>query len=429
MVSVLLASAAVVLLSALCSLSEAAFLSLPIVRARALAKLGGRTARVVLRLRENVQNAITAIVMLNTIVNVVGTYLVTTHAAKVAEEASRRGDLLEVSGAWITALLTVAVVIFGEIFPKSVGERLHVGVSLAAAYPVLALITAFHPLVWISEIVVDRLVPRRRGNVSAKEEIEALAEEAGKEGVIGSRQAEVIQRVFRLNDITSEDVMTPRIRCHMLPGDTTVEEARAELNRVQASRVPLFAGTRDHIVGVLRRADALRALADGKGAARLADLASKAKFVPAAMTVDRLLFEFQRERVQIAIVVGEYGETMGLVTLEDVMEELVGEILDEKDVDERTIKRVSREEILVHGQTEISRINRFFNTDLPEDRPTIAGLVLERLGRFPRPGEHCVTDGVDIVVDESSEKAIVRVRILKDPAGAREPADRPASLP
>ncbi len=423
MVTVLVAAAAVVLLSALCSLSEAAFLSLPVIRARALAKLGGRTARAVLRIRENVQNAILVIVMMNTIVNVVGTYLVTTHAARVAEEASRREDMLEVSGAWITALLTAAIVVFGEILPKTVGERLSVGVCLAAAYPVLFLITLLRPVVWASEAIVDRLVPRRRGSVTAKEEIEAMAEEGQKDGTIHSREADVIQRVFRLNDIAAEDVMTPRIRCHMLPGDSTVEESREDLTRIQAARIPLFSGTRDNVTGVLRRADALLALGEGRGGTRLADLGTKAKFVPATMPVDRLLFEFQRERVQIAIVVGEYGETIGLATLEDVMEELVGEILDEKDVDERTIKRVSREEILVHGQTEVARINRFFNTELPEDRPTIAGLLLEKLGRLPRAGEHCVTDGVDIVVDEVNEKAIVRVRILKDPS-PREAAEK-----
>ncbi len=421
MLTVLVASFFVVLLSALCSLSEAAFMSLPLVRARALAKVGGRAAKAVLRIRENVQAAISAIVILNTVVNMAGASFVTARATLVAEEAAAAGDFMTVSVAWVTALLTIAVVLFGEIFPKCIGERFNVGVSLTAAYPVLILITVLHPFVWATEKMVDRFVPLRRRHVTTEEEISALAEMARKEGAIHSSEAAVIQRVFRLNDITAEDTMTPRIRCKMLDADATLEEARADLRGIQFARIPLFSGTRDNVTGILRRSDALMGLAEGEGTTRLDALASKAKFVPSTMTVDKLLLEMQRVRVQIAIVVGEYGETIGLVTVEDIVEELVGEILDEKDVDERIIKRISREEVLVHGQTEIDRINQFFNVELPDDRPTIAGLVLATLGRLPRAGEHVMVGGVDIVVDEVNERAIVKVRILKP---APQPAEK-----
>jgi putative hemolysin len=413
MLSVVLAAAAVVVLSALFSMIEAAFLSLPLVRAQALAKLGGATARTVLRIREKVQSAISVLVILDTVVDITGSAVVTTLAVRAAEEAAARGDLVTISVAMVTATLTVAIILFGEIIPKTVGERYHVGVTLATAYPVLFLITLLHPLVWISDRIIGRMFPGRRRNVTSAEEISAMAEEASREGTIRSSEADVIQRVFRLGDITAEDVMTPRIRAKFLPADATLAEARAELGTIAFSRIPLYAGTRDNVAGILRRADALHALAEGRTETRLSELAGKAKFVPAATVADRLLREFQRERVQLAVVVGEYGETLGLVSLEDILEELVGEILDEKDVDERSIKRVSRDEILVHGQTEIARINHFFNTELPEDRPTIAGFILDRLGRLPKPGEHVVAEGIDLVVDEVNDRAIVRVRVLK----------------
>ena len=147
------------------------------------------------------------------------------------------------------------------------------------------------------------------------------------------------------------------------------------------------------------------------------------------MGADRLLLDFQKERVQVGVVVGEYGETIGLVSIEDILEELVGEILDEKDVDENRIKRISREEILVHGQTEIPQVNRFFNTDLPEDRPTIAGLMLESLGRLPQTGDQLSLEGITLVVDEATDRAIVRVRIVKQGLASGEkpaPPDSPA---
>jgi CBS domain containing-hemolysin-like protein len=417
MMLLLLVASGVIALSALCSMSEAAFLSLPLVRARALAKLGGPTAKAVLRLREKVQNAVSAIVILNTVVNVLGTALLTTMAERQAEAAAQRGDLIEVSAAWLAAIFTVAIVFLGEIIPKTLGERFHVGICMAAAFPTAALIAIFHPAVWITETVVNRFAPGRRHSVTSAEEITELAEQARSEGAIRSSEADVIQRVFRLNDITAEDLMTPRIRAKMLPADATLEDVQEELGVMVFSRFPVYSGTRDNVLGIVGRAEAFRALAEGKGGTRLSELALKTRFFPATMPGDKLLLEFQKERVQLGIVVGEYGETIGIVSLEDVMEELVGEALDEKNLDERTIKRVSREEILVHGQTGIAHINHFFNTEIPEERPTIAGYLLDKLGRLPRAGEHVVADGVDVVIDEVSERAILRVRILKGKDG------------
>jgi putative hemolysin len=413
MMTVLLAAGAVVLLSGLFSMVEAAFLSLPLVRARALAKLGGPASRAVLRIREKIHSVVSVLVILDTVVDLGGSALVATLALEASLEAAHAGNLVQISVPMVTAGLTLGVIVFGEVLPKTIGERFHVGICLAAAFPVLVLVTLFHPVVWAMERLVEAVLPKRRRNVTTVAEISELTEQARSEGAIGSREAEVIQRVFRLGDITAEDIMTPRIRCRMLPADAALDSVRKELGAIAFSRIPVYAGTRDHVTGILRRSEALYALVDGGGARRLEEVAAKPKFVPATMAVQRVLLEFQKERVQLAIVVGEYGEVLGLITLEDIFEELVGEILDEKDLDERSIKRVSREEILVHGQTEIARINHFFNTELPEDRPTIAGLLLERLGRLPRTGEHVLTDGVDVVVDEVTERAIVRVRILK----------------
>jgi putative hemolysin len=411
----ILAALAVVALSHLCSLAEAAFMSLPVVRARALAKLGGRTARAVLHVKERLHNAITAIVVLNTLVNVLGTSVVNAYSVKVLTEMQDQGHPLAtpLAGAAIPVILATCVVIFGEIVPKTLGERLHVGVTMAAAYPVLGLMACLRPLLWLSERALGWVGRSRSSAQTAEEEIAEMAAEASREGHLRPAEATVIQNVFRLNDFTAEDVMTPRIRCAMLAADLTLEEAREDLAKVKFSRIPLYAGTRDNIAGVVRRSDCLLALTRGETAATLASLSTKAHFVPATMPVDRVLLHLQKERVQIVVVVGEYGETVGVLTLEDIMEELVGEILDEKDVDERTIKRVSKGEILVHGQTEVARINHFFNVELPEERPTVAGLLLDRLGRLPKPGEVVPLEGLQLVAEAVNDRAIERVRIVK----------------
>lgn len=415
MSTLLTAAIIVVVLSALCSLAEAAFLSMPLVRARALAKLGGKRNRAVLKVRERVQRAISAIVILNTIVNMAGASVVGAVVGVMEHDAERMGETPGLLLWMAVPALTVAVVVFGEIVPKSLGERFHSAVALNAAYPVLGLIYLFSPLVWMSERLLRAIVPGRPRSVTTEEEIAEMAEQAQREGAIQSSEADVIQRVFRLNDFTAEDIMTPRIRCRMIAEDATLLEAKDDLATFGWSRIPVFAGTRDNVTGLLRRSDALLALAEGRGDEKVKDVSGKAKFVSATMTVDQLLFEFQRSRTQLGIVVGEYGETIGIVTIEDIMEELVGEIMDEKDVDEHSIKRVSRNEILVHGQTEVARVNEFFRTELPDDRPTVAGLLLDSLGRLPDPGERVAVDGVTLVVDEVNERAIVRVRILKSP--------------
>jgi putative hemolysin len=415
MLILLLAGAGVVLLSHLCSLAEAAFMSLPLVRARALAKIGGRTAKAVLRVKERLHNAITAIVVLNTIVNVLGTSLVNAYSLQVLDELQQSGSpvLTEHLGTLIPIALATSVVIFGEIVPKTLGERLNVGVSMIAAYPVLGLMACLRPLLWLSEKSLSWVGRSRSTSQSAEEEIAEMAAEASREGHLRPAEATVIQNVFRLNDFTTEDVMTPRIRCVMLAEDLTLEDARGDIVKARFSRLPLFAGTRDNVTGVVRRSDCLLALTQGKADATLKSLSYKAHFLPATMPVDRALLHLQKERAQIAVVVGEYGETVGLLTLEDIMEELVGEILDEKDVDERTIKRVSKGEILVHGQTEVARINHFFNVELPEERPTVAGLLLDRLGRLPKPGEVVPLEGLQLVAEAVNDRAIERVRIVK----------------
>lgn len=207
--------------------------------------------------------------------------------------------------------------------------------------------------------------------------------------------------------------MTPRIYMFGLDENTTLEEAKEELFKSQYSRIPVYNGDLDNVTGILYRYQALKELAQGNSQSSLKDIARPALFIPGAKPADDLLKQFQQEKRHIAIVVNEFGGVMGLVTTEDLLEEVVGEILDETDLSEELIKRIGKNQILVSGRTEVRKINDFLKVKLDDEQNTISGLIQQELGRIPTVGEEVRTDHCRLIVREADEKSIKSVQILK----------------
>ena len=176
----------------------------------------------------------------------------------------------------------------------------------------------------------------------------------------------------------------------------------------------MFDGILDNITGILYKTKALTELAQGKSEVRLKDIADQALFVPRGKTADDLMKQFQLEKRHMAIVVNEFGGIMGLVTLEDLLEEVVGEIMDETDISEELIKRIGKNQILVHGRTEVRRVNEFLKVTLEEDSNTISGLIQDRLGRIPSVGEELRIGQCRLVIHEADHKSIKSVQIFKE---------------
>ncbi|HZS11477.1 MAG TPA: hemolysin family protein, partial [Nitrospirales bacterium] len=249
----------------------------------------------------------------------------------------------------------------------------------------------------------------------SEEEVKIMLDEGGKAGVIESEEVKMIKNVFQLNDITAEDAMTPRTRMFMLDGTLTLKDAEEALYKSKYSRIPVYDGTPDNITGILYKTRALMELAKGHSDRRLRDIANPALFVPAGKAADELMKQFQQEKRHMAIVVNEFGDVMGLVTLEDLLEEVVGEIMDETDITEELIKRIGKNQILVHGRTEVRRINEFLKVDLEgDDSNTIGGLIQEHLGRIPTPGEEVRIGNCRLIVHEADHKTIKSVQIVKE---------------
>lgn len=319
--SLLLAATAVILASALCSGSEAAIFSVPLNKARELAQGGGRSARTLLAIRQDMSRPIATIVVLNNVANIVGSILVGGMATRLLGEA------------WIgvfSGVLTFMIIIGAEIIPKTLGERHAVAICLFIARPLRLITLLLTPLVWLIERLTAPLTGGAVAPSTSESEIRLLAHVGRREGVIDPEEAQLVQHVFELNDRFARDLMTPRTVLTHLESDRTLEDAKEEIIAAPHSRILITGEDTDDVVGVALKTQLLAALVRGKQGT-VAGLAQEVQFVPEVMRGDDLLRLFRGTRQHLAVVVDEYGGVAGVVTLEDVLEVLTGPIADETD--------------------------------------------------------------------------------------------------
>lgn len=411
------------LFSAIFSAVEIAFFSVNEARLHGLAEEGGRAARLGLHLRSNPQRLLATILIGNNLANLAAAALVTLvtieqfgpHAVAAA-----------------TGILTFVVLMFAEIVPKTFAAKHAFKVVQFMAYPIYGLEKLMVPILFALEPLILKLTGGRGLSVpfATEEEVKFILDAGGKAGTIESEEVKMIKNVFQLNDITAEDAMTPRIYVFALDGSLKLGDAQEQLFQSRYSRIPVFDNSLDNVTGILYKNTALTELARGKKDVQLKDLARAALFVPRSKPADDLMKLFQQEKRHMAFVVNEFGGFMGLVTLEDLIEEVVGEIMDETDISEELIKRIGKNQILVHGRTEVRRINEFLKVELSEEANTISGLIQDQLGRIPATGEELMVSNCRLVVREADPKSIKAVLIFKEeekagsaPDNAEQPAE------
>jgi putative hemolysin len=403
----LVAVLACILFSAFFSGIEIAFFSVSELKLRAMAESGDGKAKMAHYLRSNPQRLLSTILIGNNLANIAAASLATLIALRMFGSHAV---------AIVTALLTLIILIFGEIVPKTLATKHALAVAVWVAYPIYGLEKLLTPILFALEPLIVKLTGGRGLSVpfATEEELKMVLDESEKTGVLETDEVQMIKNVFLLNDITAEDTMTPRTYMFALDGNLTIEAAKKELFNSIHSRIPVFDRSPDNIIGVLYKTSALKKLAEDEGAARLADIANPPLFVPSGKPADELMKQFQQEKRHMAIVVNEFGEVIGLVTLEDLLEEVVGEIMDETDITEELIKRIGKNQILVDGRTEVRRVNEFFKVDLGNDAKTVSGLIQEHLGRIPATGESVQIGRCRLVVHEADPKSIKRVQIFKE---------------
>ncbi|GIW54929.1 MAG: gliding motility protein GldE [Nitrospiraceae bacterium] len=396
-----------IVLSAIISAAEIGFFSVNETRLRALAEGGGKRAAIALHLRSNPQRLLSTIM--------IGDNLVNAGAASFATIITIRlfgSEALAVA----IGILTFVLMIFGDVVPKTLAAKHAVPLVLAMAYPVYWIEWVLQPVLFVIEPMIDKITGGKGLTVPfvTEEELKIMLDVGGKAGAIESEEVKMIKNVFQLNDITAEDAMTPRIYVFALDGNLRLKEAQDQLFQSKYSRIPVYDGTLDNITGILYKTKALMELALGHSDVRLKDIAHPALFVPRGKPADDLMKQFQQEKRHMAIVVNEFGGVMGLVTLEDLLEEVVGEIMDETDITEELIKRIGKNQILVHGRTEVRKVNDFLKVDLGDEANTISGLIQEELGRIPAVGEELRLGNCRLVVHEADPKSIKSVQIFKE---------------
>ena len=309
-------------------------------------------------------------------------------------------------------------------------------VALRVAGPLEALAVVTAPAVWFLAAVTNATA-RLFGVTEhapppslTEEEIKSIVEESEKEGVLEEQETEMIHSVLEFTDIVVREVMVPRIDVIAVEVNTTIAELLEVVLRSGHTRIPVFDETVDNIVGIVHAKDLLRSVRDGlqEKDIRSASVMRSVYYVPENMKVDDLLAEFQRTKHQLAIVVDEYGGTAGLVTLEDLLEEIVGPITDEYDVEtEPTISVIDENMALVDARVAIDDVNEALGTAIPEEESeTVGGFVFSLLGKIPSVGEVVEHDNLRIEVMEADSRRVTRVRITRVPQDAGHEDEREA---
>jgi putative hemolysin len=323
----------------------------------------------------------------------------------------------------VTVVLSLFTIVFGELVPKTLALAHPEGFALALAAPVDVLGRIFRPVVAVLTWTTERIAGLFGAHVStdvqiSAEELRLIVERGGEQGILEAEEEQMINAVIELGDRRVHEVMVPRIDIAAMPATATFDEAIGTFVQEGHSRVPVYDETVDEIVGILYAKDLLpflRESADPRP--ELRTLLRTPVYIPESMTVDDLLHEFQRRKVHIAIVLDEYGGTAGLVTIEDLLEEIVGEIQDEYDTEEPMVVRLSEDEARVDGRADIDDLAELFDTDLgledADEYDTVGGLIYHRIGGVPSPGDEVDVDGLHLTVESTDGRRVSKVLVAR----------------
>ena len=397
MITLFLVLLVLLFLSAFFSASETALTSMFRTKARFL------NDKRLTSLLENPERLLTTILIGNNLVNVAAS----TIAASLA--ISRFGNY----GLGIaTGVVTFLILIFGELIPKTLAMRKSEMISKLVSTPIWVLSIVFYPVGRVLGAFAGIFVKGKALPNISKEEIHGILDVWEESGAVESEEKKMIHSIFELGYTSVKEVMTARMDIFAMNSDVEVGEALEQIAKTGYSRIPIYESDIDNIIGVIYAKDLLKHRTDVGRPAK--EFIHPPYYIPESKRVDELLQEFQRNAIQIAVVIDEHGGTAGLITLEDILEEMVGEIFDEYDIREKMIKKLDSKTYVVNGKMVIDELSEILNTEVPEDEyETVGGFVFSLFGRIPKEGEKIKFKEFEFKVEKIVKRRIKAVRITQ----------------
>lgn len=415
--------AGLILLSAFFSGSEMAYSSANQLRLRSAAQEGGRTAKMAYYIYRSYDNALVTILIGNNLVNMAASSVATVIAI----------GLLGDGGAGVaTLIMTLLILTFGEIIPKIVAVQTADSFARYVALPLRILMTLLWPLVWlVNQLLhlVDRLWKNRMpaGPSVTEDDLETILDTVEDEGVIDEERADLLQSALDFDDVLAYEVLTPRVDMTAVDADDPLDEIMDTIMESTYSRIPVYRDTIDNIIGVLHLNRVFKEMVDEK-AIDIEELMMPPVFVHKTMPLPDVLKVMKQKKSHLVIVTDEYGGTMGVLSMEDVLEQLVGDIWDESDVVEDEFIELGNDRYDVDADM---RIEDFFeeldidDRDFDDDNTTLGGWAIEQLGKYPRVGEHFEYRNLTITVKKKKKLRVMRLLVQVHPEVQQDDSEHP----
>ncbi len=410
-VPLLIALIVLILLSGFFSATETAYSCSSRIKLRAMATAKNRKAERTLKLaEENYDRLISTVLVGNNIVNISASTIATVLFALLIKDSGVDSNLIS------TIVMTVAVLIFGEITPKFIAKTYPEKMAMLF-YP---LVMFFYYLLFPINLIfngwkwlIGKVFRLKNTDIITEEEIMTVVEEAEEDGTLREDETNLIRSVIEFDDLEVGDILVPRVNIVAMDIEDSMEEFRKAFDVEGYSRIPVYKETIDTIIGTVHQKDFFNAYLAGKK--NVKDVVQDAFYTTEHSKISKLLKQLQKKKVHMAIVLDEYGGTLGIVTLEDILEELVGEIWDEHDEEVNFFRQLNGNTYLVDGKAPVSDMFEYLEMDYDEDQieaTTVGGWITEALGEIPRTGTKFVHENLEIEVMKSTVKRVWQVKVI-----------------
>lgn len=411
-----------ILLSGLFSASETALTAFRSIHLEEINEENPKKGKLLKYWLKKPNEMLTALLLGNNIVNILATSLATAFITSYLQDKGMNNSQ-NMSVFISTVVMTIVILIFGEITPKVIAKNNSTSISKSVITPIYYLTKLAAPVIWILT-GISKLIGRILG-VDIKDEAIMITEQdilsyvnvGEAEGVIEAEEKDMIESMVTFGETTAKEVMTPRTSVYAIEGNKSINAVWDDITTLGYSRIPVYKDVMDEIIGILYIKDLLNAVKEGKSDMPVKEFVRKAYFVPETKSIIRILEDFKTQKVHMAVVIDEYGGTVGVVTIEDLIEEIFGEIRDEYDKEEEeSIKEKAPDTYEVDAMLDIETINKELDIELPEseDYESLGGLIMNELDKVAEAGDTVHIAGVELKVLEIQKMRVSKVLIKKE---------------